>query len=210
MHQIPLARRRRALVSQSPTFRDFLSRVRAGDEEAATELVRLYEPELRRAVRVQLRDNRLRRLLDSMDVCQSVLASFFIRAALGQYELETPEQLLHLLARMARNKVVNEAHHQQAGRRDYRRLAAGGAQQHEVPGRDPTPSQIIAGRELLEEARRRLSPDERRLLELREQGRGWAEIAAELGGSPEALRKQLARAVERVAEALGLEGGQDD
>ena len=33
---------------------------------------------------------RLRRLFDSMDISQSVFASFFIRAALGQYELDRP------------------------------------------------------------------------------------------------------------------------
>jgi RNA polymerase sigma-70 factor (ECF subfamily) len=58
---------------------------------------------------------------------------------------------------------------------------------------------------LVQETRRRLAPDERHLLELREQGREWAEIAEELGGSPEALRKKLARAVDRVARDLGLD-----
>ena len=45
----------------------------------------------------------------------------------------------------------------------------------------------------------------RRLVELRGQGRDWAGIAQEVGGSPEALRKQLARALERVGEQLGLD-----
>ena len=42
-------------------------------------------------MRIHLRDVRLRRVLDSTDICQSVLASFFVRAALGQYDLDTPE-----------------------------------------------------------------------------------------------------------------------
>jgi RNA polymerase sigma-70 factor (ECF subfamily) len=179
--------------------------VRAGDEAAATELVRRYEPAIRRAVRLRLRDPRLGRLLDSVDICQSVMASFFVRAALGQYELDSPEQLLKLLARMARNKLANQANQHQAQRRDYRRTEAGGAQQLDVPGQDPTPSQQLAASELLEEARRRLSDAERRLLELRQEGKGWAEIAGELGGSPDALRMQFNRAVERVAQELGLE-----
>ena len=40
-----------------------------------------------------------------MDICQSVLGSFFVRAATGQYKLETPEHLLKLLTTMARNKL---------------------------------------------------------------------------------------------------------
>jgi DNA-directed RNA polymerase specialized sigma24 family protein len=57
----------------------------------------------------------------------------------------------------------------------------------------------------LEEARRRLSPDERQLLDLRQQGREWSDIANEMGGSAEALRKKLDRAVDRVARELHLE-----
>jgi RNA polymerase sigma-70 factor (ECF subfamily) len=39
-----------------------------------------------------------------MDICQSVLASFFVRAAVGQFELDRPEPLVGLLIGMARNK----------------------------------------------------------------------------------------------------------
>ena len=47
--------------------------------------------------RLRLTDPRLRRQYDSLDICQSVLASFFVRAAAGQYDLDRPEQLLKLL-----------------------------------------------------------------------------------------------------------------
>src|SRR4051794_7874124 len=90
-------------------YDELIRRVRARDEDAAAELIRRYEPAIRRAVRVRLADARLGSLLDSMDICQSVLKSFFVRAATGQYELETPEQLLKLLATMARNKLTNRA-----------------------------------------------------------------------------------------------------
>src|SRR5262245_11616679 len=189
-------------MSEDDSFRDLIGRVRAGDEGAAAELVRRYEPTIRRIVRVRLRDPRLGRLLDSLDVCQSVLGSFFVRAALGQYELDRPEQLLGLLARMARNKLVNQANQLGARRRDYRRAEGLGALEAQAAA--PSPSQLVAGQELLQEARRRLSPQERVLLDLRQQGREWAEIAQELGGSPDALRMQLGRAVDRVARELGL------
>lgn len=42
---------------------------------------------------------------------------------------------------------------------------------------------------------------------MRQQGLEWAAIAAELGGSPEALRKHFTRALDRVARRLGLERG---
>jgi len=198
-------------------FRALIERVRGGDEDAAAELVRRYEPAVRRAARVRLVDTRLNRMLDSMDVCQSVMASFFVRTALGQYELETPDQLLKLLATMTRNKLANVVKAQGAQRRDFRRTKPGGGEAgaggespgaaafDDLAGDSPSPSREVAAREMLDEARRRLTPDELRLLDDREAGRDWAEIAAELGASPEALRKRLARAVDRVAVELGLE-----
>lgn len=44
------------------------------------------------------------------------MASFFVRAALGQYELDRPEQLLKLLAAMARHKLADAVDRQRAGR----------------------------------------------------------------------------------------------
>ena len=64
----------------------------AGDDEAAVELLRRYGPALRLEIRLRLRDARLRRLLEPADVCQSVLKSFFVRVAVGQFEPRQPEE----------------------------------------------------------------------------------------------------------------------
>jgi RNA polymerase sigma-70 factor (ECF subfamily) len=181
-----------------------MGRVRTGDQAAAGELVRRYEPTIRRTIRVRLRDQRLGRLLDSMDICQSVLGSFFVRAALGQYELDEPEQLLKLLTRMARNKLANQVHHQRAGRRDYRRVV-GEIEDKPVAAAGSSPSELVAGQELLQEAGRRLSTEERQLLDLRREGLEWQEIARRLDGNADALRMRLGRAIDRVAQELGLE-----
>lgn len=187
------------------TFQELMARVRAGDAEAAAELVRRYEPVLRRTVRVRLRDQRLRRTFDSMDVCQSVLCSFFVRAARGQYEVNTPEQVEKLLARMARNKLADQVDRQRAACRDNRRVEDGGLEGRDFVAAVPTPSREAAARDALGKVRRLLTAEEMRLLELREAGHDWAEIAAQHGGTPEALRKKLTRALERIAERLGPE-----
>jgi RNA polymerase sigma factor (sigma-70 family) len=181
-------------------FADFIRRIRAGDAQAAAELVQQYEPVIRLEVKLRLSDPRLRRLFDSMDICQSVLASFFVRSALGHYDLEELGQLVKLLAGMARNKVAFQARHQRRLRRDHRRLEAVEHEQLEAAAVCPSPSRHVAARELLEAFRERLSTEERALADLRGQGHTWAEIAAELGGTPQARRKQLARAVERAAQ----------
>jgi RNA polymerase sigma factor (sigma-70 family) len=192
-----------SMTEDSP-FRHFIRRLRAGDNDAVEELVRRYGPTIRRVARVRLGDTRLQRLFDSADICQSVFGSFFIRIALGQYELETPDQLLKLLLAMGRRKVIDRAREAGADCRDYRRN-----QESLDVGRciapAPDPSRQVAARELLDEFRKRLTEDERRLADQRSAGRAWAEIAQERGESAEALRKQLSRAIDRVAVEMGLE-----
>ena len=187
-------------------FRDLIRRVRARDEAAATELVRLYEPELRRIVRVRLTGVHLRRLLDSVDVCQSVFSNFFARVTAGQFDLATSEHLLKLLVTMACNRVNDLFRKQNAGRRVDRHLRPWALKDLERladPG--PSPGRLAAVRELYEAVRRSLSEEERYLAD-RALGCDWAEIAAELHDTPEALRKRLARALDRTAQQLGLDG----
>jgi RNA polymerase sigma-70 factor (ECF subfamily) len=185
-------------------FLELIDQVRRGEESAAAELVRRYEPAIRRAVRLRLRDPRLRRVLDSADVCQSVLASFFHRVSAGAFDLSEPGQLSRLLLAMARNKLVSQARKPQVLRR---------RSQERVPGRrgtdlvdpGPSPSQEVAWLDLLAAIRSHLSEDEQDLADRRADGQEWAEIAAGLGGSPEALRKKLGRALQRAARELGLD-----
>ncbi|QJW99127.1 ECF-type sigma factor [Frigoriglobus tundricola] len=108
-------------MANEPQFADLIRRVRAGQAEAAAELVDQFEPEIRRAIRMRLTDPRLRRVLDSVDICQSVFGQFFARAAAGQFDLQEPNQLVRLLVVMAQNRLRNHAAFQQAARRDQRR-----------------------------------------------------------------------------------------
>ncbi len=193
-------------MTEDASFRDLVRRVRARDEQAAAELVRRYEPALRVAIRARLTDARLRRLLDSVDICQSVLANFFVRAASGQFELERSEQLLKLLVTMARNHLINRAVEQRAARRDQRRLQPGDPDEMGLAASGPSPSEAVANQELLQAFRARLTEEERRIADARAAGRGWGEIAAEAGETADALQVRFARAVNQAARAVGLEG----
>jgi RNA polymerase sigma-70 factor (ECF subfamily) len=191
-------------------FAEFLARVRGGDARAAEELVRRYETAVRISVRVRLTAPALRRQFDSMDVCQSVLASFFVRAAVGQYDLESPEQLVALLVKMARNKLSKQARYHEQMCRDARLQQGLDGPAAHAAAADPTPSRQAEGRELLAALRARLTEEERAVADLRGQGMGWAEIAGQLGGTADGRRMQLRRALDRVAPELGLdpEGGE--
>jgi RNA polymerase sigma-70 factor (ECF subfamily) len=198
------------VVSDPSPFADFIRRIRAGDSLAAEELVRKYEPLIRREVRLKLEDRRLERLFDSMDVCQSVLKSFFVRTAAGQYDLDDPSELVRLLVTMARNKLASAARREHRQKRDQRRASDGDEALAGVAAAEPTPSRIIADRDLIDEVHRRLSDEERQLGELRAKGHSWEEIAARVGGTAQARRVQFARAIDRVAQELDIDEGGDE
>jgi RNA polymerase sigma factor (sigma-70 family) len=192
-------------VAEQEPFADFFQRIRAGDQQAAADLVRRYESVIRREVRMRLNDPSLYRLVDSIDVCQSVLNKFFLKAAVGAFDLEQPQQLVALLVGMAHNKVISLARKQKAQRRDARRLERAGVEQIDPVGSEATPSRVASGKELLEQVRQRLSPEDRQVADLRGQGFSWPEIAAQVGGTPDGRRVQLSRALDRVSQQLGLD-----
>lgn len=194
-------------MNSNDDFQELIQRVRGGDEEAVHDLWRDYQPLLQREIRLRLHDPRLRRRLDESDICQSVMASFFARVQVGQFELENADQLRHLLAQMARNKLASQVRRHGAERRDYRRAG-------ELPESSrfelrnhvtASPSHIVTWKELLQRFRAQLNDEERKMAELRADGKSWAQIAAFLGGTPDGRRLQFSRAIKRVSEELGLD-----
>ena len=180
-------------MSHEAGFREAILRIRGGDQRAAAELVGRYEPLIRREVRLHLEDQRLRRTFDSMDVAQSVLASFFLRTAAGQYDLDSPQQLIGLLVRMTRHKLASAARKQYQQRRDTRRTEDNDEVLQWIAAENPTPSEQVADEELLHALRRQLTVEERRLAQLRADGLSWDDVAARLGGKAQGRRMQLAR-----------------
>ena len=187
-----------------PSFDELIRQVGNGDEQAATRLVRDFEPVVRRVLRARLRGARARCDFDSLDICQSVLAIFFVRVAAGEYDLKEPDDLIKLLLTMTRNKLAEKMRHQHRLRRDSRRTV-GGVEELALASRGPSPSSVVAGKELLEQVRQRLSEEERQMVELRGQGLSWEEVAASQGGTAGARRNQLARALDRVAVELRMD-----
>jgi RNA polymerase sigma factor (sigma-70 family) len=192
-------------MSETHPFTEFIGRIRAGDDQAAAELVRQYEPLIRREVRIHLVDRHLNQLFDSMDICQSVLLSFFVRTAAGQYDLEQPEHLLKLLVTMTRNKLASAARREHRQSRDQRRTAPAEAPLAGVADPGSAPDEQIAANELLLRLREALTDEERTLADLRSQGVAWEEIAGRLGGTAQARRVQLARAIDRIAQEFNLD-----
>lgn len=186
-------------------FAELLERVRRGESQAADELVRKYESAIRVAVRTRLSDPALRRQFDSIDVCQSVLASFFVRASAGQYDLADPRQLVALLTRMAQNKLAMRARDQYRQRRDVRRDNEDIDVTAQVPDTAPGPHQRAVDRELVSRAYDLMDADVRQIADYRARGENWKGIAAQMGGTADARRKQFVRAMDNIAQALEIE-----
>lgn len=192
-------------MSIESEFSQLLLRVRDGDSDAAFELVRRYESAIRVAVRTRMSDPALRRQLDSMDICQSVMASFFLRAAVGEYDLREPAQLVALLTKMAQNKLAMYTRGQYRQRRDIRRAASGSDALPNESSRNPGPDHDVSMRELLDQTYEMMSAEIREIAAHRIRGIGWSEIASELGGTADSRRKQFQRAVDKIALALGVD-----
>jgi RNA polymerase sigma factor (sigma-70 family) len=184
----------------SHAFQELIRGVRAGDQDAAAELVEQFGPELRRAVRMRLTDPRLRRKYDSLDICQSVLANFFVRIVGGQFVLPAPGHLVRLLVRMAHNKLVDHAR-----KPDHRREAENAGDLGIAAGPDDSPSNIVAQSDLAAAVREQLTEEETRIAELRADGCGWAEIAATLGATADGVRKKMDRAIERLCRRFDFD-----
>lgn len=180
------------------SFSALLAKICAGDQEAAAELVRNYQPHVHRFVRFRLAGWRLRRQVDSLDVCQTVFGEFFNRLMEGGLQLDSPQQLQRLLFTMARNVLCKNVDRQHAARRDVRRLVDQNVDDLDLAGEDDTPSQAAARNELLVAISAGLDREEAGLVDQWLAGRSWAQIGEAAGLHPDAARMRLQRLLKRV------------
>ena len=190
-------------------FSDLMRKIRAGDHDAARQLVESYEPEIRRAARLRMTDPQLRRLVDSIDICQSVFGRFFKSASDGALEMQKPEQLLALLTTMTRNRVIDE-HRRNTSQKRFADPSAIQLDTNELLDERKGPRTATVEKELLSEVRSRLRPDELVVADLRNAGHSWEEISAELKESAEGLRKRLDRAIIRVRNEMDAKMADDE
>jgi DNA-directed RNA polymerase specialized sigma24 family protein len=179
-------------------FEDLVGRVRAGDQDAADELARMFEPFVLRYVRFAMRKRRnypvIHSRFGSSDVCQSVLASLFVGLRDGRFELKHPEQVERLLRVMSRFKIGAESRKLSVILRELIDRESALDQADSGPG----PEKTVDDKDLVEAVVNHFTGVELGILQRRLDGDTWPAIAAQLGESAEALRKTLARAIDRV------------
>jgi RNA polymerase sigma factor (sigma-70 family) len=185
-------------------LRRVLDRIRDGDEEAARELLRRYEAQVRLVVRRQL-PRLLRSRFDSLDFLQSVWGSFFRRMQAGPSEFEDPRNLVAFLARAAKNKVIDEYRRASSRKQDVRleETLWEGDRPRELVARTDTPSQIAEADEAFGRLRDQLPEDRRLILGLKAEGLTNREIGDRLKISERTVR----RALEELRRRAGIDGG---
>ncbi|HZU38941.1 MAG TPA: sigma-70 family RNA polymerase sigma factor [Gemmataceae bacterium] len=176
----------------------FLRLLRSHDTKEADQLLRQYEPILCQAIHLRLLDGRLRHLLETADIFQSLVLDFLTQQpgpATG------PGDLHAYLAQAVRKKVLARL------RKERRRV---GELSPSYDGASPElPAEWLAeARDAIEAVRARLPQRERELLDLVGEGLSWPAIAAQVGGTPAALRMRLGRAIARARAQLEMREAQ--
>ena len=179
----------------TPELQEFLAVLQSGDQRAADELLRRLDPFLRRVIRQRLLDGRLRRIVDTTDICQSLLKDFLRVRASRQPPSEASTELCAYLAAAVHHKI-------QTRLRKERRHAGSLPADWEPVSREPRIGAELDDRDYSDTVRARLDESTRRLFDLKARGHTWAEIAAQLGGTSDALRMRLRRAVAVVLSEL--------
>jgi len=179
-------------------------RVLAGDADAQAEFFAEYGTYVRVITRRWLRGSRLRRQMDSQDLCQTVLLDFVQALRQGRYLNLDKTEAMRVLAAMARNEFLTSYEHHTAARRDSRRLIDEPVDEMPLSDQAPLPEQGIERTELVDAIRSRMTVDERRLFAMRATGESWQAVARASDDSVDGARMRLTRAIRRIAEQLGL------
>jgi RNA polymerase sigma-70 factor (ECF subfamily) len=174
-----------------------LERLCQGDDAAAEQVFRAYEPYLRMVVRRQL-PPRLRAKFDSADVVQSIWADVLHGFRQAGWRFASAAHLRAFLIKATRNRFIDRV------RRHHR------AVEHEQSLRDtdqeamprspqPQPSEVAQADELWERMLALCPPAHHELLRLKRQGHSLAEIAERTGLHPSSVRRILYDLARRMA-----------
>ncbi len=187
--------------SHSIPFDELVERATQGDQEAAESLLDGYSEFIAREVRTQRRFESLKSLVDVEDIAQSVWRCFFGSLKQGALVFRDCRDLAAYLATVTRNRIDSQLRKHLADKRDVRRTV----NSHDfetAADSHSNPSYSISTMEFLQQVMRQMTPEERMVATRRASGSTWEELAAEMGTTPEALRKRHTRTAARLLSEL--------
>ncbi|HWB12358.1 MAG TPA: sigma-70 family RNA polymerase sigma factor [Pirellulales bacterium] len=185
----------------SEELNQLVGRLSQGDMSAAEELYAEIAPFLRLVVRRNL-PRRLRPKFDSVDVVQSVWASFIQGMQAGRWQFATAAQVRAFLLKSARNRLIDRARQFRVAAEHERSLGAAVAVE-DWACREPRPSQNAQASDLWQRLLNACPPEHRELLKMKQEGAPLAVIARRTGLHVDSIRRilrQLARQVSLETE----------
>jgi RNA polymerase sigma factor (sigma-70 family) len=188
-----------------PEFTELMRLVRQGDGESLRILLDEYGEAIEREIRFALLDAKLRNVVGESDVFQSVVLRFFRGLRDGRFSIDGPDDLVRLLRGIVRVRTAELVRFWHAERRDVSRNAPLASDQSgPIPDGAASAWEVLETVELARTACQRLSERDRQILQWREDGLTWPEIAGRLHAvSAESVRKQHERALAKIARQLG-------
>jgi RNA polymerase sigma factor (sigma-70 family) len=179
-----------------------IAKLSSGDDAAAEEVFRAYEPYLRMVVRRMLPNN-LRPKFDSIDVVQSVWADVITGFREAGWQFSDAAHLKAFLVRATRNRFIDRVRQNRVAVEKNEPLAPDQLDAAATAG-GPDPGEVLEAGELWEKMLSLCAPNHRPILELKRQGCSLAEIAEKTGFHESSVRRilyDLARRLARDGEA---------
>jgi RNA polymerase sigma-70 factor (subfamily 1) len=200
-------------MNESLKTQALISQIQNGSSAARDELCQRYLERVYSAVRLRL-GARLRAKVQSCDIVQQAMLDVVKGAE--DFECRSEGKFLNYVNRAVENRIRDEADHWHAQKRDIKKeIAIEGAQTPqnsnplELPDAHsgPTPSLVAIRQEELATLERAMDLLGEQSQEYRDliiavqiEGQTYAEIAEELGKSPDAIRMQTKRAQAELAK----------
>ena len=179
-------------MASEASFSAMMSKLRAGDEDAASQVFQRYVKRLIALASRQF-DAGVRSKEDPEDVVNSVLKSFFVRDDRKPYELANWEGLWALLATITVRKCIARRQFWKAACRDVNREVKPASDAPtdwiEAIDREPTAEEATVLKEEIRRLVDRFLPSHRPIAELHLQNYPTAEIAEKCGCSARTARR---------------------
>lgn len=165
-------------MSEQESFDALMTRLRAGDDAAATTVFRRFAHRLIALARVKLESMSQARE-EAEDVIQSVYKSFFDRYGRGEFAFDDWDALWGLLTLITLRKCSNRRTYHRAQRRGGARTPVGSAGVTVLPvaDREPTPFEAAALADMVHELIRGMDQSDRETVCMLLQGYTAREIA---------------------------------
>lgn len=182
---------------ESEPLEALLAKLSTGDDAAAEQVFRAYEPYLRMVVRRMLPGN-LRPKFDSVDVVQSVWADVLTGFREAGWQFADAAHLKAFLVRATRNRFIDRVRQNRTAVERNEPLGPEHLDEAATAD-DPDPGEVLQADELWEKMLTLCAVNHRPILEMKRQGCSLAEIAARTGFHESSIRRILYDLARRLA-----------